>query len=671
MKRITHLLAYAIILSAGLSSCKKEISTPQPIQPDKENCLLTDKANIFVSEAMAEEIEKTGMPLDYSMAGIVRLERLFPDAGKWEEVHRREGLHRWYAVTIDNAVLSTKTGLENGHKLRGVEEFETIRKRKLTASDIKGFPFNDPHGKRYQWHILNDGMQWPGYKKGADINVVNVYTEYTGGSKDVIVAVVDTGIDPEHPDLAGVVLPAGKGGSRNFVTNTYTFDPGDHGTHVAGIIGAINNNGIGGCGVAGGTDGKGGVRIMSCTVFGSNDKQGNFESAIVYAADNGALICNNSWGDQYDTEEQAKNGTLPKSLKQAIDYFIAHAGCDQNGNQIGLMKGGLVVFAAGNDAWRYGQPASYSEVVAVGAIGPDGRRTSYSNYGSWVDICAPGGEADRFKGGAAADGSSYILSTAPNGKYIFMCGTSQACPAVSGVAALIVSSKGGPGFTCNDLKESLLNAATNDLVPESDQIGPLVNAYGSIKYGNITPEVTEGAKDYISGGSCTTDKAEAVISNPDEVLILDANKIFLDQDGDELTYSFSCSNDGLVEFSTIHNVFYIKAKKRGTGTCTIVATDPCKAHTEIEFEIGVFDDSNGPVIYPNPVVNEYFMVGIGSRKNVKVQLFNATGTLIVETEAESSVFKPLRIDMPKFAAGRYTVKTSYEGKTYKTDIVKL
>ena len=216
-----------------------------------------------------------------------------------------------------------------------------------------------------------------------------------------MVAVVDTGVDLYHEDLSGVVLEPGEGGSQSFIEG---YDPldipaGNHGTNVAGIIGAINNNKIGVCSVAGGSDGTGGVRIMSCAASDGKTStlNGNTYAAIVWAADNGACIVNNSWGNTYSSEEEAKKASKeydikPSSSRSAIDYFIDYAGIDETGKQVGPMKGGLVLFAAGNEGdynVDWDPYASYEPVIGVGSFGLDGSRAYYSNYGAWVDIAAP------------------------------------------------------------------------------------------------------------------------------------------------------------------------------------------------------------------------------------------------------------------------------------------
>lgn len=183
----------------------------------------------------------------------------------------------------------------------------------------------------------------------------------------------------------------------------------------------------------------------------------------------------------------ARETQIGTALKAAVDYFIDYAGCDNAGNQLpdSPMKGGIVIFAAGNDASQYGPPANYERILAVGSIDRNGSRSSFSNYGDWVDICAPGGD---------------IYSTLPNNRYGSMSGTSMACPHVSGVAALLVSELGGPGFTNEMLWDRLVGGANSDAAPSvaGRNIGPLLDAYGAFTYGGTTPP--ERVEDYTAEG---------------------------------------------------------------------------------------------------------------------------------------------------------------------------
>lgn len=399
--------------------------------------------------------------------GIKSMTRLFPDAGEFEPRTRKEGLHKWYIIRFDESVSLTKADNE----LESLDGIELVEKRRK----IKNQAFDDTYFGNH-WGYVNKT------RKGYDINVSDVWANYTTGSEKVIVSVVDEGVDLNHPDLAWNCLETGH---YNAVDGNQVISAGNHGTHVAGTVAAVNNNGKGVCGVAGGDfkAGSKGVRIMSCQIFKEVDgktKGGNTAAAIKWGADHGAVISQNSWGYNFDKDGDGKltgdeytaamNADIEESDKAAVDYFIKYAGCDNYGKQLpnSMMKGGVVIFAAGNDGIENGAPANYAPVIAVGAISKDGTKASYSNYGSWCDIAAPGTD---------------IVSTLPNGQYGSLTGTSMACPHVSGVAALVVSYFGGPGFTNEMLKEKLLKSANTSLLSSSYKIGGLVDAMGAINYG--------------------------------------------------------------------------------------------------------------------------------------------------------------------------------------------
>lgn len=410
--------------------------------------------------------------------GITSMDPVFSVGGEFEARQRAAGLHKWYRVTFDPDNPVTKATADLG-SVGGIESVEPVRNIRRTST------FDDPRLK-YQWHYLNDGTLDAKHRVGADVNVVPVWENYTTGRPDVIVAVVDGGIDYKHEDLRANYL---KG--KSFLTDAAapsTVVPHSHGTHVAGTIAAVNNNGTGVSGLAGGNAASKvqGVKLLSCQIFApnpddpKNDFGGSGAEAIRWAADNGAVISQNSWGYVYETAEEAKNASIEgTSLAAAIDYFIANAGKDADGNQTGPMAGGLVVFAAGNSGWQNDPIGEYEPVLSVGSIAPDFTRASYSNYGDWVDIAAPGGSADYAQG--------EVLSTLPDNGYGYMQGTSMACPHVSGVAALVVSHHGGPGFTSAMLREKLIKGANSSVMSKNARIGPLVDAMGAMTYGGKTP----------------------------------------------------------------------------------------------------------------------------------------------------------------------------------------
>ena len=425
-------------------------------------------------------------------AGAYKMERVFKPAGIYEKRTIAEGLDRWYTIYFDESKDVAEV-LQQFNKAAGVEYAERvlpIARPKFTAKPYTGpapqtrnqptaSAFNDPLLAK-QWHYYNDGSISPRAKKGADCNLKPVWEKYTTGKSNVIVAVVDGGIDITHEDLVDNLYinekeKNGQAGvdddGNGFVDDVYGYnfveakdvvggtiqpDNDGHGTHVAGTVAARNNNGKGVAGVAGGNGTPdSGVRLMSCQIFRGKDEQGDAAAAIKYAADNGAVICQNSWG--YSSTSGVT--TMPKLLKEAVDYFIKMAGCDENGQQRANspMKGGVVVFAAGNENKEFAAyPACYPPAVSVSAMAWNFAKASFSNYARWITIMAPGGDQDTF----GTEGG--ILSTVPKSKvpsgYAYFQGTSMACPHVSGIAALIASYFGRQGFTNEELKSRLITA---------------------------------------------------------------------------------------------------------------------------------------------------------------------------------------------------------------------
>ena len=472
-KHYSSLLASLLIILAGCSVNELKVEESPAAQDNTE--IIPGTAVLLVSEDVADSFADTPRTKAFDAIGIERIERVFPDAGVFEERHRAAGLHRWYRVSYDPSVPQTKAG-DDLSTLPGVEAVDFPHEK------VKFSNFNDPY-LYHQWNYINTAQK-RNFRAGADINVEQVWDRYTAGSSDVIVAVVDGGVDRSHEDLAGVVLSTSEG-SHNFVSGysgTQMFAD-DHGTHVAGTIAAVNNNGIGVCGVAGGRNGQGGVRIMTLPIFGPrNNDSGDDASAIVWAADHGAVIMNCSWGYVARSESQARRtaqqfNSSSSALRSAIDYFIANAGKDSRGRQTGPMAGGVIFFASGNDGYRYGTPASYDPVIAVGAFGPDGKMARFSNYGSWVDLLAPGGSDSNSRG------EEWVLSTIPTDNYAFMPGTSMASPHAAGVAALLGSYFGGQVFTNTMLKEAMINGADpNAINRQGRAAGGKLDALGAFNY---------------------------------------------------------------------------------------------------------------------------------------------------------------------------------------------
>jgi subtilisin family serine protease len=402
------------------------------------------------------KIHPAEVPELQEIAGIIgmeSLERLFRHAGVFEARSREEGMHLWYQLSFDESFPVGKAReLMASHP--GISVVECDPMKRLYADTVveyaspsgvimAGAPFNDPLLYR-QWHYCNDGSR-EGTEPGCDINVFPLWKEGVTGREDVIVCVVDGGVDYTHEDLAGNIWqnPEAPGScGYNFCNDSPDVTPDDHATHVAGTISALNNNGLGVCGIAGGDSARGirGVKIMSCQIFTGNESVCSPAAAIKWGADHSAVICQNSWG--YPELDET-----PESIKAAVDYFVKYAGLDADGIQTGPMAGGLVVFAAGNER-RMASSSTYESILNVTSMGADFVKAPYSNWGSFADLAAPGGYKP-----------NRVLSTLPGNRYGWMSGTSMACPHVSGAAALVVSACGGPGFTPAELRRRLEESA--------------------------------------------------------------------------------------------------------------------------------------------------------------------------------------------------------------------
>jgi thermitase len=299
----------------------------------------------------------------------------------------------------------------------------------------------------------------------------NLAWDITHGSSSVVVAVLDTGIASNHPDLAGKVIAG-----YDFVN--HDDDPSDdygHGTHVAGIIGATTHNGTGVAGV--GFD----TRLLSVKVLNQNNSgyYSDIANGITYATDWGAKIINLSLG-----------GTAPsQTLHDAVIYARNHRA--------------LIVAAAGNNASSTPfYPAAYPESLGVGATTSTDERWSLSNYGDNVKVVAPG---------------SSVYSTYWNASsltYSYKSGTSMATPHVSGVTALMLAVNSN--LTDGDLI-SIIEQTADDLGdPGFDSYFGYgrVNAYRAVSAARPALPRTTAVIDPISGGTLATPDGKLVVSFP-------------------------------------------------------------------------------------------------------------------------------------------------------------
>ena len=517
MKNIYRIITLAAALSFGLSACSVEdpvtgpVQEPQKVSPVSEGAVAGELLVRF-DEGVSEILDEAGLitksgEAPASRSGVLtvdeildlvkgyQIERVFPVDRRSEAKVREEGLHLWYVVRFSDEfpVEKVAADLSQLGEISRVEFNRTLKRStekkavplnaaalKQMRASAKPAKFNDPH-LGLQWHMVNNGdLGETKFIAGADVNVEKAWDLCTG-DPSIIVAVLDEGVDVFHPDLkesmwvnegeiwrsnedndgngyAGDVYGYNFAAGNGIVSTNGRYDTG-HGTHVAGVIAATNNNGVGISSIAGGTSDNPGVKIMSCQIFSGSLAGTVLDEvrAIKYAADNGAVVLQCSWGyisgsanpydwtPQFSDDDQWKQSNVLEF--KALDYFVHNAGSPD-----GVVDGGIIVFAGGNEyAPAASYPAAYPDYVAVAATAGDYTPAVYSNYGKGTTISAPGGDQDyyyEYGEGVNAGALGCVLSTLPYNVtgtagelagYGYMEGTSMACPHVSGVVALGLS----------------------------------------------------------------------------------------------------------------------------------------------------------------------------------------------------------------------------------------
>ena len=503
MKRLGYIAACLLLVT----SCIKEQSLSDlAVSPDNRGKIVhtksgADESSLLFKLNVADD-SQTLQSLE--SLGLVEIEKLFRSTPGKEALEAEFGLDRWYSAKIGKGDIDESIKAVAGVAGVSLVEYNVLMEK---ASDgivypYEGpepqtkavtLPFNDP-SLIDQWHYCNQGNASiaTSVKKGADINVVDVWNGLTTGDPSIIVAVVDEAVKYSHPDLkdnmwvnTGEIPGNGIDDDKNgYVDDVYGYNfvtGGElewtamgntgHGTHCAGTIAAVNNNGRGVSGVAGGSGKGDGCRIMSCQIFsgGGGATVANTANAIKYAADMGASIISCSFG--YTAAFPSDDAYIRNQGSAEIDAVHYFEACRNNP----VLNGNIAIFASGNDAHDYAHyPGAFHDIISVTAFGPDYLPTHYTNYGPGCNICAPGGEAylppwNSYKAMVLStvptEVSTYAATSSGKGnEYGYMQGTSMACPHVSGVVALALSyaKKLGKTFDRDEFKNMIITSA-NDL----------------------------------------------------------------------------------------------------------------------------------------------------------------------------------------------------------------
>lgn len=635
--------------------------------------------HLFYEFYVGEEMPITRAVQDFANLDFVELVELIPNvhhASEFDDAYY--GLDVWEAAaTLEQSTRATGTN------------------------------FNDPL-LYLQWHYHNDGSLGSSFLSGADINLFKAW-EVTTGRPDVVVAVIDGGVNYEHPDIAQNmwVNPNPKVGEHKHgkrmsasagAISGYDILPMSHGTHCAGTIAAVNNNGIGIGGVAGGNgSANSGVRVMSIQMFYPTSKDDPYgdggDGSTTSSGAAQALEAAGTLG-AHVASMSLSSTSGSAAYRTAITYFN-----NADRGESSPMKGGIVIAAASNnglDEDRY--PAAYDNVISVAWLTPSLTKHSSSNYSTTVNISAPGGQT-----GIGPNRRGGILSLAPIGSksfesilgegYSYKQGTSMATPHVAGVAALVISACADNGITLthDELWDALLEGTRNVYKFNPRYIGKLGTGYIDA---NLAIRKALGLEIFIP------DVEGVRLTQPYNGINLFWNAAkTLENDAVE-KYGIFWSTSPLDDVdllnapSTVHRM---EISNKVGGTYNDIGNQLSHFFSDEVIDMGLkyylaivsYDDtgrrsepayvetSESDPEFPSlsVVSNSFsdFVYLTGDTKavsKVPVRIMNYSGHKVFETQVEISSYKPVRLDMSKLAPGVYTLIYTSGGANRKITLVK-